>query len=174
MKVKSSEDEVKNVYVDIGIQPYVDIVNDIEGLYTIGSCEGRAYPIDHVLCDRGKKTFGWLQLSQLTKNYCDTEKLCRLLNEIDNVFESSGGENLVCVIDPFSGVIPMDYCKVFMSKLMWDTFWYSSKFTLIGIDEVVILNEDGSVAGVYKNVYQSACVKARRIMRNEPNIIMQI
>lgn len=180
MKVKclpsNTEDkkEMKDVYVDIGIQPYVEIVNNIKGLYTVGSCEGHIFPRGHELYDNNKKTIGWLQLSQLTKNYDDLDKLYKLLNKIDDVFKFSDNKNLVCVIDPFSEVTPMDYCKVFMSKLMWEHFWSSSEFTLMGIDEMVILNDDGSVIGVYKNIYQSALCKCRSIMRNEPSIIMQI
>lgn len=149
-------------------------MNETEGVFTIGCCEGHSFPNGHVLYDKGKKTVGWLQLAQFEKDSDAMEKLYRLLNDIDYTFRNSDTKVLVGVIDPFSGVTPMDYCKVFVSKLMWEHFWSSSEFTLMGIDEVVILNDDGSVVGVYKNVYQSALRKSRRIMRDEPHIIMQL
>lgn len=173
---KNGEIRMMEVQVDKGIQPYVEIVNNTDGIYTIGCCEGHSYPHEHVLYDK-KKTVGWLQLYKMKKDRNDMDKLYKLLNDIDDTFRDSDSYNnktLVCVIDPFSGIRPMDYCKVFMSKFMWEYFWHSDNYTLMGIDEVVILNDDGSVVGVYKNIYQSALLKAKIIMRDEPNLIMQL
>lgn len=174
MKVKSLPHEIeqkgleKEVYVELGIQKYVKLANKTKGIYTIGSCEGHTYLGDHVLNDNSKKTLGWIQLDKLDRDDSNIKKLVKLLVEMD--IESEKTENheakIVCVLDPFSGVVPMDYNKVFISEYMWNKYLDNrNKYTLMGINELVILSPDGKVIGNYKNVYNSALLKSRLVMR---------
>ncbi|MGL6185624.1 MAG: hypothetical protein ACRC1T_09630 [Clostridium chrysemydis] len=175
IKVKSLPHEIKekgmekDVYVEVGIQRYVKLANKTDGLYTIGSCEGHVYETGHVLNDIGKKTIGWIQISQLEKNDKNVRNISSLIVAMD-IESRNCKENdaqIVCVIDPFSGIVPMEYNKVFISEYMWNKYLDNrKKYSLIGIDELVILSTDGKVVGNYKNVYKSALLKSRLIMRD--------
>lgn len=164
-------EDFKNVMVDIGIVPYINEIKNHDKLYTIGCCSGHQYGEGHVLYDYNLSTLGWVQLEKLEPNDTNITKLMKLLASYDNISTiASYGDvesEIVVVLDPFRGITPMEYNKVYMSESMWDKYHeHSNTYTLIGIDEIIIVRpEKQIVVGKYINVHSANERKARLISR---------
>ncbi|MGL5647043.1 MAG: hypothetical protein ACRDDY_04265 [Clostridium sp.] len=166
--LEDGSEEFKNVMVDLGIVPYVNEVKNHDKLYTIGCCSGHQYEEGHVLYDQEKSTLGWVQLHRLEPNDVNIKQLMGLISAYDHIpsYKDDVSE-IVVVLDPFRGITPMDYNRVYMSQIMWDEYNSSSKeYTLIGIDEIIIvIPEKQIVVGKYINVHSTNERKARLISR---------
>ena len=141
--------------VDKGIEPYVVYAQSLMGLYTIGCCGGHAYNEEHVLYDESKKTIGWVQLSKMLTSSSSMDIILAYMRNIDRLsIEASCNSEIapiVCICDPFQEECPMEYNRVWMSEGMWEQFHeHKDRYTLIGIDGVIILNpHTGVVVGKY-------------------------
>ncbi|MGL5765960.1 MAG: hypothetical protein ACRCX8_10005 [Sarcina sp.] len=169
--LEDGSEEFKNVMVDLGIVPYVNEVKNHDKLYTIGCCSGHQYEEGHVLYDCNLSTLGWVQLGKLEPNDENIDKFMNLLSNYDKLSTiAKYGDvesEIVVVLDPFRGITPMDYNRVYMSESMWDKYHeHSNTYTLIGIDEIIIVSpEKQIVVGKYINVYSANERKARLISR---------
>ena len=161
----------ENVMVDMGIASYINEVKNHDKIYTIGCCSGHRYKKEHVLCDRDKSTLGWVQLEKLEPSDTNITKLMELLASYDNISTiASYGDvesEIVVVLDPFRGITPMDYNRVYMSESMWGKYHeHANTYTLIDIDEIIIVRpEKQIVVGKYINVHSANERKARLISR---------
>lgn len=169
--LEDGSEEFKNVMVDLGIVSYVNEVKNYDKIYTIGCCSGHIYEKKHVLYDKDKSTLGWVQLEKLEPSDTNITKLMELLSNYDKLSTIAKygdvGSEIVVVLDPFRGVTPMDYNRVYMSESMWDKYHeHSNTYTLIGIDEIVIVRpEKQIVIGKYINVHSANERKARLVSR---------
>ena len=161
----------KNVMVDTGIVPYINEIKNHDKIYTIGCCSGHQYEEGHVLYDCNSSTLGWVQLEKLEPSDTNITKLMKLLASYDRLSTIAPygdvESEIVVVLDPFRGITPMKYNKVYMSESMWDKYHeHFNMYTLIDIDEIIIVRpEKQIVVGKYINVHSANERKARLVSR---------